>query len=263
MNLDECRLLIPQYFSGDLDAAQISDFEQQLETSAELRAEVAELRPIWDALEFLPLERPSPALRARFYQRLHALTATVTEASRPPRKARWVLAPFQQIALSVLLLLLGLFIGHALDRSQSSEDVAQLRGEIRAMRQTVALSLLEGQSAEARLQGVSWGSRVDHPDRDVQTALLTALNHDANVNVRLSSVDALTKFASDPAIRRALLDSIATQESPLIQIALIDALVQVRDAAVIPELRRLALDPQFNPNVRERARWGVQKLAIQ
>jgi HEAT repeat protein len=94
----------------------------------------------------------------------------------------------------------------------------------------------------------------------VSTALLTALNHDANVNVRLSSVDALEGLAGDPAIRSALVDSIPTQESPLVQIALIDALVQIHDTAASVELVKISRDPAYNPNVRQRAGWGIQKL---
>jgi hypothetical protein len=138
-----------------------------------------------------------------------------------------------------------------------------LRGEVQNMRQMIALSLMDRQSANSRLEGVSWGARVDRPDVEISTALLTALNHDPNVNVRLSSVDALQKFTGDPAMRRALAESIPVQESPLVQIALIDSLVQLRDASVAQELRQIARDAQVDKNVRQRAQWGMQKLGIQ
>jgi HEAT repeat protein len=100
-------------------------------------------------------------------------------------------------------------------------------------------------------------------DRNVSSALLAALNHDPNVNVRLSAVDALEKFASDASIRAALVDSIAVQESPLVQISLIDALVQIADRDSAPELRRIAADEQVNSNVRGRARWALKNFGLQ
>jgi HEAT repeat protein len=132
----------------------------------------------------------------------------------------------------------------------------------------VALSLLQRTSANARLEGVSWTNRVDRPDPEVSSALLTALNHDPNVNVRLSSVNALQAMTSDAAILRGLVDSVATQDSPLVQITLIDALVQsalmqTNDTTVANELRTIAQGEQFNREVRDRALWGLRKLGVQ
>ncbi|HTD66783.1 MAG TPA: zf-HC2 domain-containing protein [Candidatus Limnocylindria bacterium] len=46
MTSEECRLLIPEYLSGQLTPAEMELFEAQLETSAELRMEVEELRAV-------------------------------------------------------------------------------------------------------------------------------------------------------------------------------------------------------------------------
>jgi hypothetical protein len=213
-------------------------------------------------MDLLPQQQPSAAVRARFYHALNSLTKT-PRPSPGGFFARWNFHPAQAMGLMIAVFLLGMFVGHAADASRTAQQLAQLRSELQNMRQTVALSLLDRQSATARLEGVSWGSRVDQPDRQVSTALLAALNHDPNVNVRLSSVDALEKFAADPAIRKALVDSIAMQDSPLVQIALIDSLVQIRDHDAASELKRIAADTQSNANVRQRADWGIQKLAIQ
>jgi hypothetical protein len=251
--------MVPQYLAGQLTAVEKARFEAELSGNAELRAEVEQLSEFWEALGTLPKEQPSAAMRARFYQKLHALTKTAAP-SAPSWFSKWRLRPIQQFGLGLVLFTMGIFVGHAVDSSRVSQQLSQLHEEVRNMRQTVALSLLDRQSANARLEGVSWGTRVERPDREVSTALLTALNHDANVNVRLSSVDALTGLANDPAIRGALLDSIPTQESPLVQIALIDALVQIHDTAASGELTRIAHDAQYNANVRQRAEWALQKL---
>jgi HEAT repeat protein len=90
--------------------------------------------------------------------------------------------------------------------------------------------------------------------------LLHTVNHDSNVNVRLSAVDAIAKFAKNPEVRRALVDSIPVQDSPLVQIALIDLLLQLNDKDAVPALRKLALDKETNEAVRQRAESAVQKL---
>ena len=130
------------------------------------------------------------------------------------------------------------------------------------MRQMVTLTLLQQQSAGERLRGVTWSNRMERPDSAVENALLTAVNRDPNVNVRLSAVDALQKFTANPAVRRALVDAIPVQDSPLVQIALIDAIVPLGDASAGSMLRQLAADPHANEAVRKRANWGLRKLGV-
>jgi HEAT repeat protein len=134
---------------------------------------------------------------------------------------------------------------------------------VQILRQTVALSLLERQSATSRLEGISWSSRVEHPDSDLVSALLSTLNSDPNINVRLSALDAVEKFSGDPTVRKALVESISHQDSPLVQIALIDAVVHMRDDTAATELRKLTGDREVNAAVRQRAEWGLQKLSYQ
>ena len=50
MTSEECRLLIPQYLSGQLTPSESAVFEAHLGTSAELRLEVEELRVLWEGL---------------------------------------------------------------------------------------------------------------------------------------------------------------------------------------------------------------------
>jgi hypothetical protein len=94
----------------------------------------------------------------------------------------------------------------------------------------------------------------------VRQALLYTVNHDSNVNVRLSAVDALQKFAGDPEVARAMMDAIAVQESPLVQVALIDMLVQINARNVLPAMTKLAGEVQVDEVVRQRANWAVEKL---
>ncbi len=88
------------------------------------------------------------------------------------------------------------------------------------------------------------------------------MNHDSNVNVRLSAVDALAKFAGKSEIRRALVDSLPVQDSPLVQIAIVDLLVQLNDTEALPALRKIAVDAQADEAVRQRAASAAEKLEM-
>lgn len=142
----------------------------------------------------------------------------------------------------------------------SGSEIAQLQGQVESLRQLVALSLLQEQSPSARLRGVNYSYQISQPDPEVEQALLYAVNHDSNVNVRLSAVDALAKFASSGEVRRGLTDSLPVQDSPLVQIALIDLLVQANARESIPMLRKLAEAPDSNEDVRQRAASALQRM---
>jgi HEAT repeat protein len=174
-----------------------------------------------------------------------------------PAKAVW------QTALAVVLLVGGGFGEHYLARPRTANpEIATLQAQVENLRQTVALSMLQDQSSSSRIRGVSYASQVQRPDSHTEQALLSALNHDANINVRLRVVDALENLAGHPDIQRALVDSLPLQDSPLVQVAVIDVLTEVNDKAALPALRQLAADTKTDDAVRQRAAAGVKKLEV-
>ncbi len=132
------------------------------------------------------------------------------------------------------LMLCGVFAGKfAFAPRGENPEMAQLKGQVEGLRQLVALSMLQEQSAGSRMQGVTYSVQTAQPDSQVEQALLHAVTHDPNINVRLSAVSALEeKYAGDPQVRRALADAVPLQDSPLVQVALIDLLVQLKDKNV-------------------------------
>jgi HEAT repeat protein len=138
--------------------------------------------------------------------------------------------------------------------------VAALRDEVRGMRQTVALSLLSQPSAVQRLEGVSYTQQVDRPDNRTLSALVETLNGDPNVNVRLAAVDALYLFRDAPGVKESLTASLAIQQAPLVQVALIDLLVEVRESRAAEALKALIAGGKLDPAVKERAEQGLKEL---
>jgi hypothetical protein len=263
MTSEACRLLIAQYLAGQLMAEEKSGFEEQVAADAELLQEVEELRELWDELGSLPQEQPSPVLRARFYQRLNALERE-GRAAPVARASWWNLSVWKQVAAAVLVFGLGMYLGQIRrDEGRRADEMVQMRAQVQGLREMVALSLLERQSATSRLEGVAWTSRVDQPKEELLSALIGALNHDSNVNVRLSSLNALERFAENSMVDKALVDSLERQDSPLVQIALIDLLVHVRNRAAEPEFKKLTATTEVNPAVKQRAQWALQRLSLE
>jgi HEAT repeat protein len=124
----------------------------------------------------------------------------------------------------------------------------------------VALSLMQQQSASERLRGVSWSYQVEPSDTEVLGALVTAVNQDPNVNVRLAAVDALRKFAASPQTRRAVMEALPKETTPLVQVALIDLLVDFKERNAAGALQKLAANGEVNDEVRQQAQWALERL---
>jgi len=144
--------------------------------------------------------------------------------------------------------------------TDSASQIAAMRSEMHDLREMVSLSLMQQQSASERLKGVSWIGQIDRPSHDLAAALLDTLMHDPNVNVRLATVDALERFASEESVRRATVAAMDRQTSPFVQIALIDLMVKMKDRESVATLRRLSEDPAVNDAVRMRAVSALQQL---
>ena len=102
---------------------------------------------------------------------------------------------------------------------------------------------------------------MDQPDKEVISALLSTLNHDPNVNVRLAAANALALYGNDQMIKQGLIRSLQQQKSPLLQVELIGILVNIKDKTSITAFKELIQDRNINQIVRERAQWGIAQLS--
>jgi len=254
MTCEEVKALLADDWAGTLAGAEEIGYALHLESCTDCRAERARLDRIWKALAELPSEEPGRGLRERFFGVLGAYGQGLAARSQG---ARW---PVKRLVGIAAALLAGIGLGYGLRAVEPGGDVAKLRGEVADMRQLVTLSLLQQQSASERLRGVSWAYRTEPTSGEVLDALVTAMNHDTNVNVRLAAVDALHAFSEAPVTRRAVVESLPRQETPLVQVALIDLLVDFKEKNAAGALRNLAQTASVNDGVKQRALWALERL---
>lgn len=264
MTCEEARNRMTDYWSLTLGAAEREDFTAHLASCEACRSDVSRIGALWQGLDLLPLEEPSGQVRERFYEMLGAYRQGLASAEARPVR-RWWTMPAWQMAAAAVLLAAGLGIGYgARGNGQPPAEISQLREEVASMRQLVALSLMQQQSASERLKGVSWSYQVEPSDTEVLNALVTTVRHDPNVNVRLAAVDALRPFTGSPVThltaRNAVVQALPKETSPIVQVALIDFLAELKERNAAPELRRLVSDPDIDVGVRKRAEWALERM---
>jgi hypothetical protein len=269
MNCTLASHILPEYLNESLSQEQELEFLSHLAGCEACRTETERLGSLWRGLALLPASMPEPSatVRDRFYESLaayrHGMESAPKHGFRERLAALWPKQPAWQMGISFALLVLGVGAGYSIRPAKQElqqPDVAQLRGEVSNMRQMVALSLMQQQSAGERLRGVSWAYRVESSDTEVLSALLSTVNNDPSINVRIAAVDALHAFGASPVTRTAIVQSIPKQTSPLVQIALIELLVDLKVTDAAPELKTLGADATVDVSVRERAKWALGKL---
>jgi hypothetical protein len=240
--------LLPDYFqrSGGEDWREI---EEHLQSCASCREE-AEL---WTRLGSIPSAQPGPAVRARFEAMLETWRDT---------HANVFAIRFAQIAAVAALVAVAFLAGlSAGRRGGNDKELASLHRELADTRRLVALSLLQQQSASDRLAGVSWSTRAGGPNQQVLEALLTTLRYDDSVDVRLAALDALRRYGDQVIVRDGVGDSLAHQDSPMVQLAVVDSLVAFRDPGAVVKLKTFERAPDLLPVVRQRVARGITELS--
>jgi len=78
--------------------------------------------------------------------------------------------------------------------------------------------------------------------------------------VRLAAVDALYLFRNHPLVKDSLIRALSGQESPLVQVALIDLLVEIRERRAAEALKDLIQNARLDPDVRKHAELGLKQI---
>jgi len=266
MQCDDLGPRMLDYLAGTLSDDELSAIRTHLTQCETCRDEVDATAELWGELGAVSAPRPDSArMRARLDAALQGYidgqSAPAAQAGR--RSQMWREQPWVQLAGAAAVLVVGVALGRFVTQPlPSNPEIAELRQELRDTRQMVTLSLLQQQSASERLKGVTWSSQIEQPGSEVVSALIETLRHDSNVNVRLASVDALRRFGGREGVRRDVVEALPQQESPLVQIALIDFLLETQGPEAAGVLRRLAGDMMLDKAVRDRAARGLRQVGL-
>jgi len=270
MICQDMRNKIPDLLNNDLAGAEASQLRGHLLSCPSCRQEFQELNETWTRLGIIREEQPSPELRRNFYRRLESCQKELMPGQRTEWRQKFARllphwqfhAPALRMAAASLIIALGFTAGFFTGTAKKTDkgQLAVLNREVASLKQQVSFSLLSQPSASARLQGLSMTSRLQDPDPALLKMLLGILDNDPSVNVRLSAVDALYLFADREEVRTALTASLSQQTSPLVQIALIDMMVSLKEKHAAAALKKLLNDKQAIPEVRQRAQSGISQI---
>lgn len=257
MEKENLENLIIDYIDGRLEGEEKMNLEREIEQRGDVFQLYQQLKEVLEAMERSKESEPTLRLKASFEKALRA-------EMQGKRETRTIF--FQPVlfraAAAVVLVLSGVAIGFWITKSQQqNEEMLALRKEVEETKSLMQSMLDNEHSASQRLQGVTVALQMEKADDDVVRALVKAMNEDGNSNVRLAALDALSKFQAEAAVRNALIKSLTTQKDPVVQIALIQLLVRMKEKGVVKDLERMVEDDQNIKAVKDEAYQGILKLS--
>jgi negative regulator of sigma E activity len=283
MTCTQIREQLPALLDDRLAAAATRELRAHLAACPDCERELATLSETLRALDAMPAPSPTPRLRARVYAAIaaeqHALRSTPSPVTPAPRPARplWfrLIQPFAAAALLALGFLLGqrqvssptaaplpVVAPVSAPDPATQRELAELRQKMDSMSQLVGYSILQQQSRSSneRLRGILTSATIAEPDNKIINDLIGALALDPSTNVRLNALEALYAHADLDVVRAGVLTSLPREQSPLVQISMIDFLAAARDREAVPTLQKLSNNNQADLNVRAAAKRALGQL---
>lgn len=247
--------LVAKYNEGVADPAEVKLLEQLIESGAVDLTELYQLKSLDDLIQ--KLNTPTPSLRVdeQFYAALGREKKSNQSFSLPVWNSL-----FPRLALAAGLIVVGFISGYWLQSPFHRNEVSALTEQVGELKEMMMLSLLEKESASQRLKAVSLTSDMTEVSTAVTDALITTLNQDENVNVRLAALDALKLYVNDSHVRTRLIESIAIQDSPLVQVALAELMVAIQEKKSVDALKKLLNKEGTPQEVKNKITESIQVL---
>jgi hypothetical protein len=268
MHCEQDKSRISQWLNNEMEPAERDAFEAHLSGCADCTAALKAEQQLWEGLSAVTVPEPSADMKLRFqsmlenYKNEEQRTETTKIHFLQQLKNLFSFQPAFQVAYSFLLLVLGVVAGLLVSRqSGSHQQVEALSAQVHEMKEMMMLSLLENPSASERIKGVSYTTEIKSANKEVIEALLSTLDNDPNVNVRLVTLEALTtSFGKEPLVREGLVKSITSQDSPLVQVAIAEAMLKLQEKKAVPSLRKLLEQKDLNEAVRKKVQQTITGL---
>jgi hypothetical protein len=264
MKKEDFEIMALDYLRGTLSDEEKNDFESILESEATFKEHFTELEETWELMDAIAVPEPSCEMDNSVFAILEKEIESQQKA-RPSLKdyfdtlLGWFMKPQFAYALLFLVLVGGYFL-KLQDDSASSSTSTVADSETEQVREKLVLTLLEQNSANKRLEGVSEANKIGKVDDQVISALLRTLNLDPNVNVRLAAIESLTNYMENPKVRQGLIQSIPNQESPIIQVTLANLMLALEEKKSIEPFRQLLKKPELDTTVKKKIQKTIESI---
>lgn len=261
MEKEKLESLLIDYIDNKLNSVDRRNVEQELISNTEAYKLYEELKEVIHVMDRSARLEPSAKLKANFDKLLKDELASASQS-----KTIFFQPVFYRMAAAIALLIIGGGIGFFISKQNDArilaiaEKVRVQEEQMENMREMMGL-LNNDQSASQRMQGVKVVYKMEKADDEILNALVKTMNEDPSSNVRLAALEALGHFVDEPQVRKALVNALAKQKDPIVQISLIQLLVKMKEKGVVKDLQKIVNDEGTIQAVKDEAYSGIMKLS--
>lgn len=244
------------YFDGNMSGEELKKLLADSEEFRNKFEELDDLKKLYNKLDCIHAPEPGENLDKKFYNMLENISAVTPKKKSLSDAASGKLhkllgkITLPKISFASLFLIMGILAGKWLMPDSSEPRIKEMSSELKSMKEVMMLTLLQQPAPTERIKAVSYVNSFTEVDSKVANALIETLNTDPDINVRLATIDALAGFCQNPHVRQGLIQSIARQKSPLVQVALADLMVSIHEKKSVEQLRRLLSDKEIKKSVK-------------
>ncbi|MFV1884504.1 MAG: hypothetical protein ACMZ7B_08455 [Balneola sp.] len=254
--------LIADYLQGILDEAGKKQVEELIARGDIDFIDFRAMEQLHDELDMIQVPEPSSEMSSRFYAMLEeektSIPSSFGEQIRKKLNEFLSQVTMPRLAYAFVLLIVGGFIGNQMGSSDA--ELKELTSEMQTMREMMMVSMLEGPSTTDRLRAVNISAQLTSVDQKAIRALLFTLNNDESVNVRVQTIEALTRWGDNPLVREGFVKSIANQNDDIVIITLADAMVELGVKNSANEFQRLITEKDLSGATKQKVENTIAVL---
>jgi hypothetical protein len=257
MEKEKLESMLIEYIDGKLSDTEKQQVEQELARNDEAYKLYEQLREVTQAMEHATELEPSSALKKSFDQLL-----AIEIKQQAKSRVIFFQPSFYRVAAVITLLVMGGSIGYWINKNQQQQhELAELKRQVEENKTMMLTMINNDQSASQRITGVAVAYQLETADDEIVNVLVKTMNEDPNTNVRMAALEALSKFHAEPTVREALVRSLSIQKDPVVQIALIQLMVTIKEKGIMKDLERMTKDKTIMKAVKDEAYSGILKLS--
>ncbi|MEM9935279.1 MAG: HEAT repeat domain-containing protein [Bacteroidota bacterium] len=234
--------ILLDYLKGEVNPRVQQEVEAALAESEALRRQLAYLKTLTSSIQALPLEAPSADLRTAFDQ--------LIEQENDHGGINQNISFWKRAIAASVLLMIGIWIG----KLWTGEELPQRK------QQQQVVHLMQQEKSSIRMKAVSMSMELPSVDEALLSQLTHLLLNDESVGVRLAALDALLQLEPPSSLAGKLLAALKSEQKPVVQIALIQALVELKTEEAVPLFQDLINADSTFKKVKDEAHIGTFKL---
>lgn len=260
MSCTEIENNIIDYIDGILAPEDVKMIESHINSCNSCKGAYQETKQLFSAFSEEPISQPTANLRTSFEQMLEKEKQEQTKVISLSTSDKNSYKSILQIAASVAILLTGYLLGGYQESKSHQQEIANYQEEQKQLKENMMLAMIDNSSPSKRIKAVNYTEELTTPDETILKALIERMQQDSNSNVRLTAVEALSKFTNSELVKTSLIETLSIEKDPSIQIEIIQILVQIQEKRALTPMKKLLEKPELPNYLKTQVSIGIAKL---